>query len=137
MGVFAGTKRNTYTQVKIKQMRSERKHKKAKVDGIPDDVYIQTMGDLIGAGHLRFVGVNNINLERQDIVFPQPGGKLIRKKIELEKVCRENIGVGERPDMVGYLKSGHPKDPSFKLKGWINEDGTIRLELVTNHTMIP
>jgi hypothetical protein len=32
--------------------------------------------------------------------------------------------------MEGYLSSGHPNDPKFKLKGWFNPDGTIRIELV-------
>jgi hypothetical protein len=128
---FAGTKRNHYTQVKIQKMRSERKTKKAKVDGVPDSSYIRSMGDLIGAGHLRFVGVSNVNIKTEDIILPQPGGKLIKKKIELQKPDRENIGLGEGPDMMGYLASGHPKDPMFQLKGWVNEDGSIRLELVT------
>lgn len=127
---FAGTKRNHYTQVKIQKMRSERKTKKAKVDGVPDSSYIRSMGDLIGAGHLRFVGVNNVNIKTEDIVLPHPE-KMIKKTVELQKLDRENIGLGEGPDMVGYLASGHPKDPMFQLKGWINEDGSIRLELVT------
>jgi hypothetical protein len=37
---------------------------------------------------------------------------------------------GVRPHLTGYLTSGHPNDPHFKLKGWINEDGSIRIELV-------
>lgn len=127
---FAGTKRNHYTQVKIKQMRSERKTKKAKVDGVPDSSYIRSMGDLIGAGHLRFIGVSNVNIKTEDIVLPHPE-KMIKKTVELQKLDRENIGLGEGPDMMGYLTSGHPKDPMFQLKGWINEDGSIRLELVT------
>ena len=127
---FAGTKRNLYTQVKIQKMRSERKTKKAKVDGVPDSSYIRSMGDLIGAGHLRFVGVNNVNIKTEDIVLPHPE-KMIKKTVELQKLDRENIGLGEGPDMMGYLASGHPKDPMFQLKGWINEDGSIRLELVT------
>ncbi len=127
---FAGTKRNHYTQVKIQKMRSERKTKKAKVDGVPDSSYIRSMGDLIGAGHLRFNGLNNINIKSEQIVLPYTS-TLIKKTIELQKPDREDKGIGEQPDMVGYLASGHPKDPMFQLKGWINEDGSIRLELVT------
>ena len=127
---FAGTKRAVYTQSKIQKMRSERKTKKGKVDGVPNDVYIRSMGDLIGAGHLRFIGVSNVNIKTEDVVLPHPE-KMIKKTVELQKLDRENIGLGEGPDMIGYLASGHPKDPMFQLKGWINEDGSIRLELVT------
>lgn len=127
---FAGTKRNHYTQSKIQQMRSERKTKKAKVDGVPDSSYIRSMGDLIGAGHLRFIGISNINVKNEQVVLPHQQ-KMIKKTVELQKLNREDAGLGEGPDMVGYLASGHPKDPMFQLKGWINEDGSIRLELVT------
>lgn len=127
---FAGTTRAVYTQAGIQKMRSERKTRKAKVDGVPDSSYIRSMGDLIGAGHLRFIGVSNVNIKTEDVVLPHPE-KMIKKTVELQKLDRENIGLGEGPDMVGYLASGHPKDPMFQLKGWINEDGSIRLELVT------
>lgn len=130
MAVFAGTKRNHYTQAKIQKMRSERKTKKAKVDGVTDDLYIRSMGDLIGAGHLRFIGISNINVKNEQVVLPHQQ-KMIKKTVELQKLNREDAGLGEGPDMVGYLASGHPKDPMFQLKGWINEDGSIRLELVT------
>lgn len=127
---FAGTTRSTYTQSKIQKMRSERKHKKAKVDGVPNDSYIRSMGDLIGAGHLRFVNISDVSVKNEQIVLPHPQ-KMIKKTIQLSKADREDVGLGEGPDMIGYLASGHPKDPMFQLKGWINEDGSIRLELVT------
>ena len=123
-------RRKGYTKDEIRQMRTERKTLKPKVDGVPDSSYIRSMGDLIGAGHLRFVGVSNVNIKTEDIVLPHPE-KMIKKTVELQKLDRQNIGLGEGPDMVGYLASGHPKDPMFQLKGWINEDGSIRLELVT------
>jgi len=124
---FAGTKRSIYTQAKIQKMRSERKTKKAKVDGIPDSVYIRSIGDLIGAGHLKF---NTLaNLETSELDTTMPDVKQIEKTIRIVK-HKKDI-VGEAPDMMGYLASGHPNDPSFQLKGWINEDGSIRLELVT------
>ena len=65
---FAGTTRAVYTQAGIQKMRSERKTRKAKVDGVPDSSYIRSMGDLIGAGHLRFVGVSNVNIKTEDLM---------------------------------------------------------------------
>lgn len=125
---FAGTARAVYTQSRIQKMRSERKTKKAKVDGVSDDKYIRSIGDLIGAGHLRFVGISNINIKSEPLPIKQ-----IKKTIEISKMDREDKGIGEQPDMVGYLASGHPNDPTFQLKGWINEDGSIRLELVKSY----
>jgi len=124
---FAETKRSIYTQVKIQKMRSERKTKKAKVSGVPDSAYIRSMGDLIGAGHLKFNTLGNLNISVSDTTVPDV--RQIKKTIRIVK-HKVDI-VGEAPDMVGYLASGHPKDPGFALKGWINEDGSIRLELVT------
>jgi hypothetical protein len=39
-------------------------------------------------------------------------------------------GMGERPHMTGYLTSASDSDKQYKLKGWFNEDGTFRIELV-------
>jgi len=129
---FAGTARAVYTQSRIQKMRSERKTKKAKVDGVSDVQYIRSMGDLIGAGHLRFVGISNVNIKDEQVILPH-SQKMIKKTVELQKYSREEIGIGEGADMVGYLASGHPNDHTFQLKGWINEDGSIRLELVTSY----
>jgi hypothetical protein len=38
--------------------------------------------------------------------------------------------MGERPHMTGYLTSANDNDKQYKLKGWFNEDGTFRIELV-------
>jgi hypothetical protein len=39
-------------------------------------------------------------------------------------------GMGDRPHMTGYLTSANDNDNQYKLKGWFNEDGTFRIELV-------
>jgi len=117
MGTFIGTKRNQYTKDKVRNMRSERKTKKAKVAGVSDKDFQYYLGDLIGAGHLKLEGFRMVN----NIVT--------RHTLEFQSY-QHGDRDGVRPHLEGYLTSGHPNDPHFKLKGWINEDGSIRIELV-------
>jgi hypothetical protein len=39
-------------------------------------------------------------------------------------------GMNDKPHFDGYLRSASEVDKQYKLKGWFNEDGTIRIELV-------
>ena len=135
MGTFIGTKRNQYTKDKVRNMRSERKTKKASVPGKTDAEYQQSLGDLIGAGHLRLVGFNKMDTERTIDTTPL-GNALgmgsniwIKHRLEFGSYLQTDR-EGVRPHLEGYLSSGHPNDPMFKLKGWINEDGSVRIELV-------
>jgi len=48
---------------------------------------------------------------------------------EFDTPIRHKDG-GEKPHMTGYLESGNEMDKRYRLRGWFNEDGTIRLELV-------
>ena len=130
MPVIAGTKRRTYDKDKVRQMRSERKTKKAKVDGITDSVYQMCIGDLIGAGHLRINGFEGINVTREMIQhFTGDKGTATEHRVSFKSFQYDDRD-GSRPHLSGYLTSGHPNDPKFRLKGWFNEDGTIRIELV-------
>ena len=132
---FASTKRNEYSSDKVRKMRSERKLQKAKVDGVTNDVYQQCLGDLIGAGHLSIMGFNHLDITTT--VDTTPLGQalgiskntLIKHNLQFNSYQHSDRD-GVRPHMEGYLSSGHPNDPKFKLKGWFNEDGTIRIELV-------
>ena len=58
---FAGTKRGVYSSEKVREMRSERKTKKAKVAGVSDKDFQYYLGDLIGAGHLKLMGFRKQN----------------------------------------------------------------------------
>jgi hypothetical protein len=135
MAVFAGTTRNRYTSEKIRNMRSERKSKKAAVDGVSDKHYQQSLGDLMGAGHLRIVGFENLNSEVTLIQRTSQVNTKIKRQISFDSYIEQNRN--ERPHVVGYLASGHPKDPTFKIKGWFNDDGTLRIELVKSFELIP
>ena len=125
MARFSNTKRNEYTSEKVRSMRSERKNKKPMVDGVSDAQYQHCLGDLIGAGHLKINGFQNIESLMETDTFANSMSRNVKfKQYTL------NDGRGESAHVTGYLSSGHPSDPKFKIKGWFNEDGTIRLELV-------
>jgi hypothetical protein len=132
---FAGTKRSVYSSEKVREMRSERKTRKASVPGKTDAEYQQALGDLIGAGHLRLVGFNKMETEKTQDTTPLGqslgmGNNIwITHKLEFGSYLQTDR-EGVRPHLEGYLSSGHPNDPKFKLKGWINEDGSVRIELV-------
>lgn len=126
MGTFAQTKRNIYSSDKVRQMRSERKKKKGTIAG-KEQNYQFCLGDLIGAGHLKITGFQHMEKELETGTFINVTNHTIRFSTH-----NEADGRGERAHLSGYLSSGHPHDPMFKLKGWFNEDGTIRIELVKN-----
>ena len=132
---FMGTKRNMYSSEKVRNMRSERKTKKAKVDGCDDATYQHCLGDLIGAGHLKIGGFAKMDttMSKKTTPFGQMFGTnddtIIKHTLEFDSYQHSNRD-GVRAHMEGYLSSGHPNDPMFKLKGWFNEDGSIRIELV-------
>ena len=126
MARVSGSARNMYSKDKVQTMRSERKHLKPMKPGLSDKDYQHCLGDLIGAGHLTIEGFNGMKTEIRN---PMIGANFTHRQIELITPILEDR-KGERPHMSGYLQSGHPKDPFFRIKGWFNEDGTIRIELV-------
>ena len=135
MGTFIGTKRNQYTKDKVRNMRSERKTKKAKVAGVSDKDFQHYLGDLIGAGHLKLMGFRKMETDMTNDTTPLGnslgmGNNVVRMHTLEFQSYQYGDRDGVRPHLEGYLASGHPNDPHFKLKGWINEDGSIRIELV-------
>lgn len=140
---FAGTQRNYYTSQRVREMRSERKTKKATVTGVKDEHYQHSLGDLIGAGHLKINGFENVSAEI-NIIQPTPnlnalipgtpGATNVKRQLTFNSYI-EN-GRQERPHVEGYLTSGHPNDPVFRIKGWFNDDGVLRIELVKSFNTI-
>jgi len=52
------------------------------------------------------------------------------KTMNVEFELYNQQGMNDRPHFDGYLRSASEVDKQYRLKGWFNEDGTIRLELV-------
>lgn len=125
---FAGTKRNTYSKERVRQMRDNRKFAKPKVDGVPEELYIKALGDLQAAGHLMLNGFRSFGVDNEK----QPSGFIkASHTIQFDTYIKDIDGVGQAPHLQGYLQSASNADKlMYRIKGWINEDGSIRIEIV-------
>ena len=125
--ILRGTKRKPYSSSKVRKMRSERLLTKAKKDGVSNDQVQHYLGKLQAAGHMRLGNMSSFDTKIDSDVFSD--GKAIKSTtIKFDTIIEK--GMGERPHMVGYLTSASDSDSKYKLKGWFNEDGTFRIELV-------
>jgi hypothetical protein len=95
-------------------------------------MYQQTLGVLQAAGHLRINGFRGFTVDTKLVDVPieiSTKTKINEMTVKLSSAHDSNIG--EAPHLTGYLESASSADGKpYKLKGWFNEDGTIRLELV-------
>jgi hypothetical protein len=126
--ILIGTKRKAYSASKVRKMRSERLLTKAKKEGITNDQVQHYLGKLQAAGHMRLGGMTSF-----DVKSERSGNELSENIINTTTIKFNTIlekGMGERPHMTGYLTSANDSDKQYKLKGWFNEDGTFRIELV-------
>ena len=125
--ILRGTKRKEYSSARVRKMRSERLLTKAKKDGVSNDQVQHYLGKLQAAGHMRLAGMRSFDTKIDADVFSD--GKAIKSTtIKFDAIIEK--GMGEKPHMVGYLTSANDSDNRYKLKGWFNEDGTFRIELV-------
>jgi hypothetical protein len=125
--ILRGTKRNPYSSSKVRKMRSDRMLTKAKKDGVSNDQVQFYLGKLQAAGHMRLCGMSSFDTKIDADLFSD--GKAIKSTtIKFDAIIEK--GMGEKPHMVGYLTSASDSDKQYKLKGWFNEDGTFRIELV-------
>ena len=125
--ILRGTKRNPYSSSKVRKMRSERMMTRAKKDGVSNDQVQHYLGKLQAAGHMRLHGMSSFDTNIDKDVFSD--GRVIKTNI-IKFSSMVEKGMGERPHMTGYLTSANDSDNQYKLKGWFNEDGTFRIELV-------
>ena len=125
--ILIGTKRKAYSSSRVRKMRSDRMLTKAKKDGVSDDQVQFYLGKLQAAGHMRLSGMSSFDTKIDADVFSD--GKAIKTTtIKFDAIIEK--GMGEKPHMTGYLTSASDNDKQYKLKGWFNEDGTLRIELV-------
>jgi len=133
MARFPGSNRAKYTTESVKNMRRERVRVKAKKDGVSDLQVQQYLGDLQAAGHMIVNGFKNFKVSEEvttDDVSKLLNMEGVRKTINVEYSVYNEKGMNDRPHFSGYLRSASSVDKEYRLKGWFNEDGTIRLELV-------
>jgi len=135
MARFAGTKRQAYTSERVRKMRNERAFVKAKKDGVSSEQVQAYLGKLQAAGHMKINGFRGMNIEQTlntPDAFSQALGMSggVVKHIKLDYQIYNQNGMADKPHFDGYLRSASDTDKQYRLKGWFNEDGTIRLELV-------
>ena len=127
---YAGTKRVIYTKDKVRKLAERRKTATAKVDGVSDEQYQARLGKLQAAGHMKIRGFNGFSVDTSEYK-DQTGKDMIKNKTTISMVSLQYKDLGDQPHIMGYLESTSSVDGTpYKLKGWFNEDGTIRLELV-------
>jgi len=129
--ILGGTKRKEYSTERVRKMRMERTLIKAKKDGVSDSQVQHYLGKLQAAGHMKMNGFRSMKVEQdvvKDTITNELGG--VTKNIKVEYQLYNQTGMDDRPHFDGYLRSVSEVDKKYKLKGWFNEDGTIRIELV-------
>lgn len=118
-------RRKEYSKDKVKQMRVNRNTLRAK-DPLVADLYAQKVGKLRAAGHFNISGFSNYT---KSVIRKHEQGAVITNQITFDRYQKD--GIGEMPHITGYLTSASDADKNkYRLKGWFNEDGTIRIELV-------
>ena len=126
-------RRKGYTKDEIRQMRTERKTLKPKVEGVPELAYQKVLGDLIAAGHLVFTGIGlpetNVIVKTEPSTI-QPLDGFVAETTTIQFSTLQRKGLETRPHVVGYITSGHENDPKIRVKAWFNKHGNIRIELV-------
>ena len=125
--ILRGTKRKAYSASRVRKMRSERLLTKAKKEGVSDNDVQKYLGKLQAAGHMRLGGMTSFDAKIDADTFT-PERAIKNTTIKFNTILDK--GMGEKPHMVGYLTSASDSDKQYKLKGWFNEDGTFRIELV-------
>jgi hypothetical protein len=129
--ILRGTKRKEYSTERVRKMRMERTLTKAKKDGVSDSQVQHYLGKLQAAGHMKVNGFRSMKVEQnvvKDTFTDELGG--VTKSINVEYQLYNQNGMDDKPHFDGYLRSASEVDKRYKLKGWFNEDGTIRIELV-------
>ena len=124
---LAGLKRNTYSKDKVKQLRKNRMSLKAKDPNMQNE-YIRKVGELRAAGHMVVKGFRKL-IKSEDDELAFDNGKIFKTQLTFETLQKN--GVGEAPHIEGYLESASDADRGkYRLKGWFNEDGSLRIEIV-------
>ena len=121
------TRRKEYSKDKVKQLRVNRNLLKPK-DPLLADAYTKKVGKLKAAGHFTISGFKKL-IKSEHAELGIDNGKIYQTELSFRTL--EKIGHGDAPHISGYLQSASDADKSkYRLKGWFNQDGTIRIELV-------
>jgi hypothetical protein len=70
-----------------------------------------------------------IGVSKTDDIFANSKHIIKKHSVKFTTVLQDG-SHGDAPHLTGYLESGNEIDSKYRIKGWFNEDGTIRIELV-------
>jgi len=122
------TRRKEYSKDKVKQLRVNRNTLKP-IDPLVADAYAKKVGKLRAAGHFTIGGFKKLTKSRTTIGFKDDTSAVYQTELSFRTLQKN--GFGDAPHISGYLESASDADRNkYRLKGWFNEDGTIRIELV-------
>ena len=124
MARFANTKRSVYTTEKVLKLRKQRELIKPKKDTISQQYLQSSLGRLQAAGHLSIARLDGIKIDSD---VSEHGTS---KKYNVSFNVFNQPGLEDRPHFSGYLRSASKADKTYQIKGWFNEDGCMRIELV-------
>ena len=117
-----------YSIDKVRELRTNRKLLKTNGSSQifqTDAEYQSFLGELKGAGHLQINGVNNMNVT---LGLSQLNGKPAKTYDLQYEIGVEN---GDKPHFSGYIQSSSNADAKpYKVNAWLNEGGSIRIEIV-------
>jgi hypothetical protein len=120
-------RRKEYSKDKVKQLRVQRHLLKAS-DANMQHFYDQKVGKLRAAGHFTIGGFKKL-IKSEHGSLAIDNGKIYKTELSFQTIQKN--GHGDAPHISGYLESASDADKGkYRLKGWFNEDGTIRIELV-------
>ena len=120
-------RRKEYTKDKVKQLRVQRHLLKAS-DANVQLLYANRVGKLRAAGHFTISGFQKL-IKSENAEYGIDNGKIYETSVSFRTLQKN--GHGDAPHISGYLESASDADRNkYRLKGWFNEDGTIRIELV-------
>lgn len=126
--ILRGTKRKPYSSARVRKMRSEHMLTRAKKDGVSNEQVQHYLGKLQAAGHMRLHGMSSFDVSIEKAASVNIEALIKTTTIKFSSMAEK--GMSDRPHMTGYLTSANDNDSKYKLKGWFNEDGTFRIELV-------
>jgi hypothetical protein len=126
--------RRKYDKEKVRIIRSQMAARKSGRDGVSDSQYQAILGKLQAAGHMKINGFKGFSVDKEllEPVVGVPNTETTHQHHTIKFTNGINNQMkGDRPHITGYLTSVSEIDKEYKLKGWFNEDGTIRI-LITN-----
>ena len=127
------TGRRKYDREKVRIMRAQMAARKSNREDISDEQFQNYLGKLQAAGHMKINGFTSFTQNRDTDIFGTSAGgngdSVDMYSIKFQSRMNKNM-LGNRPHLTGYLTSASDNDKEYKLKGWFNEDGTLRIIIV-------